>query len=507
MKKLLLFSFLVLGALSASAQYDCSSPEDISAGGSFTAPDLAGTWINQLCYNHATTSPDNPIPSSDMFALWYTYTATANGELTITSDLPTNVAPNSNDTKVSILTGPDCDNLTCLDAADDVSVTAPVNFLTTITFPVVAGQTYYIMWDNFWNNSGFDFEVNFTAINCLKVYNTFAATNVTGTSVTLNWEASVGAPADGYEVEYGPLGFTQGTGTATLTSTTNSLNLTNLTASTNYSYYVRSACGSGSFSEWTAISNFTTAKICPYVSGFDNAGDLAGWTVRGGANQGLGAQPAPAPQAGPGYWFFNTAAAPGPNNNWLISPAFSLQSGERVIITFWQRAITTARQLRVTAGTANTIAAQTTVLSTPATLPIAAGANYTQETTRIGNFIAPSAGIYYFGFNDVSTATPTTPSALRIDSFSFTSVLSNNEFLSGKFSVYPNPTSNVLNIENSANATMETIELTDLNGRVVKSLRVDATTAEVNISDLAAGVYMMNVNTDQGIAVKKVVKQ
>lgn len=506
MKKLLLFSFLVLGAITASAQYDCSSPEDVSAGGSFSAPEIAGTFINTLCYTHATTSPDNPVPNSDMFALWYTYTAAANGELTITSDLPTNVAPNSNDTKISILTGPDCDNLTCLDASDDVSATAPVNYLTTITFPVVAGTTYYIMWDNFWNNNGFDFEVNFTAVNCLKVYNTLAATDYTPTSVTLNWEASVGAPADGYEVEYGPLGFTQGTGTATLTSATNSLNLTGLTASTNYSYYVRSACGSGSFSEWSTISDFTTAKVCPYTSGLDDAGQLSGWTVRGGANQGLG-NLATAAQSGAGYWIFNTAAAPGPNNNWLISPPFSLQSGERVIITFWQRATTTARQLRVTAGTANTIAAQTTVLSTPATLQIAAGATWTQETTRIGNFTAPSAGVYYFGFNDVSTATPATASTFRLDSFSFTSVLSNNEFLSGKFSVYPNPSSNVLNIENSANATMETIELTDLNGRVVKSLKVDATTAEVNISDLAAGVYMMNVNTDQGVAVKKVIKQ
>jgi hypothetical protein len=49
--------------------------------------------------------------------------------------------------------------------------------------------------------------------------------------------------------------------------------------------------------------------------------------------------------------------------------------------------------------------------------------------------------------------------------------------------------------------------MTDLNGRVVKSQVMNTTEGQVSVSDLAAGVYMMKITTDQGVAVKKIVKQ
>jgi hypothetical protein len=57
------------------------------------------------------------------------------------------------------------------------------------------------------------------------------------------------------------------------------------------------------------------------------------------------------------------------------------------------------------------------------------------------------------------------------------------------------------------NAVIESVELTDLNGRVVKTQAINATEGQVSISDLSAGVYMMKVSTDKGVATKKVVKQ
>jgi hypothetical protein len=49
--------------------------------------------------------------------------------------------------------------------------------------------------------------------------------------------------------------------------------------------------------------------------------------------------------------------------------------------------------------------------------------------------------------------------------------------------------------------------MTDLNGRTVKSEKVNAAEGQISVSDLATGVYMMRITTDQGVAVKKIVKQ
>jgi hypothetical protein len=93
-----------------------------------------------------------------------------------------------------------------------------------------------------------------------------------------------------------------------------------------------------------------------------------------------------------------------------------------------------------------------------------------------------------------------------LDSINFSSVLGTNDYLTSKFSVYPNPVSNIINFSNEANAVVSTIEMSDLNGRVVKTVNVNATEGQVSVSDLATGIYMMKITTDQGVAIKKIVK-
>lgn len=74
------------------------------------------------------------------------------------------------------------------------------------------------------------------------------------------------------------------------------------------------------------------------------------------------------------------------------------------------------------------------------------------------------------------------------------------------FSVYPNPTTDVVNIS-AGNAVINAVSFTDINGRVVKTQQISpATTAQVSIADLAAGVYVMNITSDSGTISKKVVK-
>jgi hypothetical protein len=139
----------------------------------------------------------------------------------------------------------------------------------------------------------------------------------------------------------------------------NSLDLSGLTASGVYDYYIRANCGSGNFSDWSTGSTVALAKACPYFGGFDNNAQLAGWTTAGNGAYGVGTTAANA-QGGVGqYWIFNTSTAV--SNNWLFSPAFYLQAGEQVTVYFYERSAT-ARSLRLTVGTNNTSAAQTTVI-------------------------------------------------------------------------------------------------------------------------------------------------
>ena len=75
------------------------------------------------------------------------------------------------------------------------------------------------------------------------------------------------------------------------------------------------------------------------------------------------------------------------------------------------------------------------------------------------------------------------------------------------FSVSPNPANDFVTISNSENISVNSISMTDLNGRVVKQNSYsNVSEVQVNISDLASGVYMMNIKSDKGSVTKKIIK-
>lgn len=97
-------------------------------------------------------------------------------------------------------------------------------------------------------------------------------------SATLSWTYT--GPATQFEIEYGPAGFLQGSGTLVL-PVTSPYNLTGLSAATAYDYYVRAVCGTDNNSAWTGPLSFTTtlcaaADQCDFVFRLtDDFGD--GW--------------------------------------------------------------------------------------------------------------------------------------------------------------------------------------------------------------------------------------
>ncbi len=83
-------------------------------------------------------------------------------------------------------------------------------------------------------------------------------------------------------------------------------------------------------------------------------------------------------------------------------------------------------------------------------------------------------------------------------------VLSVQSNLMSQISVYPNPTSSVLNLKVPASVEVNRVSVFDLLGKLT---RVSYNNGVINISNLSQGVYLLKVETSAGTLTQKVVKQ
>ena len=85
-----------------------------------------------------------------------------------------------------------------------------------------------------------------------------------------------------------------------------------------------------------------------------------------------------------------------------------------------------------------------------------------------------------------------------------TSVANLDEIASADFTVYPNPASEVINI-NASKSLNATISIVDLTGKVVKTSSMNGLTTAVNTSGLNNGIYYVTITDGTSIATEKVV--
>ncbi|WP_430612595.1 T9SS type A sorting domain-containing protein [Flavobacterium sp. JP2137] len=87
-------------------------------------------------------------------------------------------------------------------------------------------------------------------------------------------------------------------------------------------------------------------------------------------------------------------------------------------------------------------------------------------------------------------------------------VVSVDSPVSNKFNLFPNPVGDVLTISNNDGIEVTQISVFDINGRKVFTQNFNRESEiQVNLTDLASGVYVLNMNTNQGTAVKKLIKK
>jgi len=72
--------------------------------------------------------------------------------------------------------------------------------------------------------------------------------------------------------------------------------------------------------------------------------------------------------------------------------------------------------------------------------------------------------------------------------------LLNDKAATSSINVYPNPVQNMVNIEMIGEETLETIQVFDVQGRLVKEVNPTGTKMMVDVSDLIEGIYIVQIN-------------
>ncbi|WP_026704261.1 FG-GAP-like repeat-containing protein [Flavobacterium soli] len=86
---------------------------------------------------------------------WYVYSPIGNHTVTVTTDLNINIG---DDPRVHIYKG-DCTNLVCVAGDDDSGTLGNPDALCVVTFDALAGNDYFIAFDNKWDASGITFKL------------------------------------------------------------------------------------------------------------------------------------------------------------------------------------------------------------------------------------------------------------------------------------------------------------------------------------------------------------
>lgn len=135
MKKMTLLAVATLLSQLSTAQGSCAGAVPLTGPGQYAVGAVNGAQVPQVCILNSQLAS---------MAAWYAYTPSENHAVTVSADLEPNIGK---DTRVHVYTGT-CGSLTCVAGDDDAGVLGNPSYLSVVSFNAVAGNTYYIAWDN-----------------------------------------------------------------------------------------------------------------------------------------------------------------------------------------------------------------------------------------------------------------------------------------------------------------------------------------------------------------------
>ncbi len=277
-----------------------------------------------------------------------------------------------------------------------------------------------------------------------------AASNIDMTSANISWTER--GTATSWEIEYGPHGFTLGSGT-NISVTQNPYTLTNLTSATNYDVYVRSDCGNNDFSGWSINhASFATAVCdetdqCAYTFNLsDSYGD--GW---------------------------NGASLDVQQNGVLIA------------------------SLTISSGSSAT---ETVMLcDNISTSLVWHSGNYDSEASF--TVVGPNgATIYTASYPSAGTLTTFTTDCNGTGGGIDNITLSDNSI-----SLMPNPADNYIELSVNSNVKVKEAVVYNAFGQMIQIVSLTDNHARIDLSGLASGMYFVRVNGEKVTATKKFIRK
>ncbi|MBL3549005.1 T9SS-dependent choice-of-anchor J family protein [Chryseobacterium sp. KMC2] len=198
---------------------------------------------------------------------------------------------------------------------------------------------------------------------------------------------------------------------------------------------------------------------------------------------------------------FNVSSpAPLVNNDWLISPQITLGSTGNTL-SFWVKPIHAnygLEKFNVYVSTTDTQTANFTKINTN-TIVTPAAVEWAQHTFNLDTYAGQNV---YIAIQCVSDD----QFALFVDDFKVTTTgtLATSETSKASSSVYvfPNPASDVLTIKSKEKVNK--VEVYDISGRKVVA---DLDGNKVNVGNLNAGSYIINIETKEGKTTEKFIKK
>jgi ligand-binding sensor domain-containing protein len=82
-----------------------------------------------------------------------------------------------------------------------------------------------------------------------------------------------------------------------------------------------------------------------------------------------------------------------------------------------------------------------------------------------------------------------------------------NDLTVGCVNISPNPTNDKFNIEFPDNVSILKLGIINIQGRLIKSQRIERNPQTLDVSDFPDGIYVLRFYTENGIATKKLIKQ
>jgi len=347
---------------------------------------------------------------------------------------------------------------------------------------------------------GFSYQV---AGNCITP-DSLTTTNLTSNSATVSWSSIAGASS--YEI-YRSVSNTVPTAATTPTYTgitAPTKNLTGLSAATPYSVWVRSNCGGGSVSDWSFVLNFTTQCEpinAPYSENFDSATTIPLCTSVQTINT-TGGNWDVSDATGVSDFSSNalySITQTNPTNTWFYTPGINLQAGTTYTLSFDYSNYYQPGKFKVAYGTGASSALMTNIIQDYPNVNVG-------TITPASFTITPAAtGVYYFGFNDYTPAVPL--GIMLIDNIVLTVSnlsTSENQLSKNTVAVYPNPTSDYLNVRSKQKNAG--IKIYDVSGKMVLSL--DKAEQKIDVSQLMKGTYFLTLkNADGTSSTNKFIKK